>query len=498
MGRHTGNFLLGTVFLSAAFLFAMSHSTTESAIREHRDGFQLRTLTAGRATAHDSVMAPGHYSDVQPQQFTVIRQIPSGSRIVIGSLDVSGARHRVRVKVANAIVDENGEQSDWLPVYRCSASEVQQHRLQRHYLSQKQNESRFRENCSDTTLQSRIFLTPHFCDAGVVHEPVECRNLGESQRVRVYADRRSVRDLDAKFFCAAMLQRLSTAVETRALPIVEEWIGEVADIDRDHKLSIVVTDLDRHSVPSAEHTPIHGCIRETDFRGNSDFCGDIVYVDPGILALPASEQAALLTHELTHAAICSMSHSKMAESDGHTASGFRNPELQQVPAWLNEAISHFAELKCCEESQNFQRRIDHFLADSSQSPIVAVESVLSLQARRAGSRCAATWFLSQYFSSPQAVRQFLDSSEISLDRRIAGISAQPFDLAFRQWTLSMATTDSDRPALRTMRLHVTDPPSQFSLLGTAFVCIECPAAATTVTIEADTTAQLQVSVLECQ
>jgi len=515
MGRHTGDYLLGVIFLSAGFLITVSHGTTGSANHIAPDGFQLNVAAPWNALAKEPVSSGMHRFRPLRQQIAVIRNISPGSRIVIGSLDVSGARHAIRVKVATPDSDKRDVPTNSLQVHRCSAADARRRHPRTNPRSHAADghrhtfipindrgrdaigdECRMRECGSDTTLDSRIFLTPHFGAAGTVDEPVQCHVMGESLRVRVYADQRFIRKFKTDFFHLARLQRMSAAVETRALPIVEEWIGEVADIDGDYKLSIVITDLDRNSQSVPERTPIHGCIREADFQGNSDFCGDIIYVDPGILELPTEELAGLLTHELTHAAICSMFYSRLPNSDGNSEGCGIDPPMSPIPSWINEAVAHFAELKCCEESRNFQRRIEQFLADTSQSPIVAAESVLSLQHRRAGTRCASTWFLSQYLKSPHAVQKFLHSGEMALDRRIANVAGQPFDLEFRRWTLSIAAADQDCLIPNSRQLTASDTALTFSLLGTAFTSLECPADVTTLIIEADATAQLQVSVLE--
>ncbi len=511
MGRHTGDYLLGAIFLSAWFLIAMSHGTTGSANHVAPNGFQSNFATPWNEFGNQRGLSRNRSSGPSHRQIAVIRNISRGSRIVIGSLDVSGARHTVSFKVATPDSDQENQPTNLLPVHRYSASEVRQ-RTPRRYPWESQDLSCITINdrdrdaigdecqvqkCSlDTTSRSRIFLTPHFGVVGTVNEPVECQILDESRQVRVYADHRMVSALRARFFSPAKLQRLLAAVETRALPIVEEWIGEVADVDGDEKLSIVVTDLDRNPQSAAERAPIHGCIRETDFQGNSDFRGDIIYIDPGILELPTEELAGLLTHELTHAAICSMFCVRSLDSEVVDEERGIVPAMPPVPPWLNEAVAHFAELKSCEESRNFRHRIEQFLADSSQCPIVASESVLSLQERRAGSRCASTWFLSEYLTSPQAVQKFLHSGESALDRRIAEVAGQSFDIEFRRWALSIASTDRGCLIPNSRQLKASDKAVTFTLLGTAFTSLETPADVTTLIIEADSTAQLQVSVLE--
>jgi hypothetical protein len=303
-------------------------------------------------------------------------------------------------------------------------------------------------------------------------------------------------------------QSLTSAVEFLAMPAVHAWIGAISDVDHDHKLSIVVTDLDHRSRIASHRAPIYGCIREGDFRSHSDFCGDIVYIDPSIFQLPTDELAALLTHETVHAAVCSMHGDDSSGSTDAAQSGSHRAGLQVSP-WLSEAVAHFVELRCgdadagaAEMSENFQRRMDAFLADPAGSPIVAAEDVLSLEQRRSGSRGAATLFLTRWITSAEALQQFL-RSDAALDRRIEQIADEPFAEVFRDWTLSLATmstspsaTSTEHNSLHLDQFSAASDQAQFSLLGTAFRCFECSDDIESLIIESDDAAQLQISIIE--
>jgi len=291
---------------------------------------------------------------------------------------------------------------------------------------------------------------------------------------------------------------------------VDAWIGPISDVDHDQKLSIVITDLDQRGRHATGSSPIHGCIREADFHSDSDFCGDIVYVDPRIFELPTEELAALLTHETAHAAVCSLS---VGESVGavNTAASGSQPSGLPVASWLNEAVAHFVELQCSHGdvdgagvSENFQSRMDDFLANPGVSPIVAAEDVLTLEERRSGSRGAATLFLTRWFSSAASLQQFL-RSEAALDRRIEHLAQEPYADVFRDWTLSLAAMPASASFLtnscRNQTLHMdqlsaADNHAQFSLLGTAFRCFECSADIPLLVIKSDDAARLQISIIE--
>ena len=493
MGRHTGDYLLGTVFLVAAFLVQLSHGGVDS----------KRSLPIERETLPQTALAATPPAAVR----AILTDLPAGTRIVVGSLDVSGKRHSIRLRTTTAATDDAS-----LPVTRFTAG---------HGAGERQTcetngatTAAYRVESSDvhaasgistvswnipsheplsvnliqmTEASPRVFLTPHFADTATTHEPAVCRAVGDSDRIRVFVDDRLLSCAEPEEY-SHWLEVLTSAAELRALPIVETWIGAISDVDQNEKLSVVVTDLDRRTPADSGQTPILGCIRETDFCGDSDFCGDIVYVDQKIFELSTEEITALLSHEFVHAAVCSL----LTDDSGAVRS--------TVPSWLNEAIAHFVELRCCKQSpngidmtENFQQRLDAFLASSEQSPIVAAENVLSSDERRSGCRCAGTLFLAPLIASPDDLRALL-CTDSALDCRIENLTHNSFADVFQAWTLSVATSDN------TTGLHVksiSDAKEQrCSVLGTAFQCFECSDDVSTLVIESDESAQLQVSVIE--
>ena len=522
MGRHAGDYFLGTTFLAVAIFLAISHGESESAIRHPDEPDDVsRTLNTSHLKRETDLRYEPTIADLtlQPAR-AVVKKLSRGTRIVVGSLDVSGGHHGLLVTVGS----DDPVQIESLPVTRCSASDI------RRWQKVKSSSGPI---CRSVETEAglpvvvafdfgsndspgRVFLTPHFIDAGAIQEPSECRLIGESARVRIYVDQCLVQSMnDAQ--CTTWSESLTSAAEFRALPIVDAWVGAIRDVDHDQKLSFVVTDLDRRGRRTSGSSPIHGCIRESDFRSDSDFGGDIVYIDPSIFQLPTDELAALLTHETTHAAVCSIwpDESICAVADADKAESNRSSAESRVPAWLNEAIAHFVELQCCntdvravEMSQNFQRRMDDFFANPAGSPIVAAENVLSLEERRGGSRGAATMFLARWFSSSEALRQFV-RSQAPFDRRIEDLAQAPYADVFRDWTLSLASLSdlSSSPAaqsatfckhrsLRFDLLPAARNHARFSLLGTAFRCFECSEDIESLVIESDEAARLQISIIE--
>jgi len=522
MGRHAGDYLLGTTFLAVAMFLALSHGESESAIRHPYQpddvSPELKISQSKRAT--DRRYEPTIADSTLQAARAVVKKLSRGTRIVVGSLDVSGGHHGLLVTVGS----DDPVQIESLSVTRCFARDIRRWRNAKSSLGPicrgVETEAgipvvvAFGIGLSDSP--GRVFLTPHFIDAGAIHEPAECRFIGESPRVRIFVDQRLVQSINGGQL-TTWLGSLTSAAEFRALPIVDAWVGAIRDVDHDRKLSIVVTDLDRRGQRTSGSCPIHGCIRESDFRSDSDFCGDIVYIDPSIFQQPTDELAALLTHETTHAAVCSMwpDESIGAVADADKAESNRPSTESRVPAWLNEAVAHFVELQCDDEgiraagvSQNFQRRIDDFFANPAGSPIVAAEDVLSLEERRGGSRGAATLFLARWFSSSETLRQFVHS-RAPFDRRIEDLAHAPFADVFRDWTLSLASLSdlSSSPAAqsatfcehRSLRFDLLPAgrnQARFSLLGTAFRCFECSEDIESLVIESDDAARLQISIIE--
>ena len=557
MVRHTGDYLLGTMFLAVALILQLSHASERSAAQQAgRDARHETAVNPSPATITPLSPTPAFARTRTPFRAVnaVLTNLPRGTRIVVGSLDMSGTRHQIQLTSKNKCSPNDNlltvarftaekisrkagaERTGRLSSY--GRSDVNRALLQTAAFEMQPGETKQTSSISHAVfsrtghdyssghrlalqdvsalpltptneLSPRVFLMPHFGNTGAKHEPGECRAIGESQRVRVYADQGLPQSSHSNQM-NSWSEILLSAAELKALPIVETWIGPVCDVDRNQRLSIVVTDLDQLSNPSTDRSPIFGCIRENDFCPDSDFCGDIVYVDQHILELPSAELAALLTHEIAHAAICSMSRNAIAEA---SADPSRNAAFYAIsarttcPPWLNEAVAHFVELQCCDAAEmpsdgaqtfvteNFQRRIDAFLTSPGRSPIVASENVLNMEERRSGSRGAGTLFLAPLISTPRDLQMLL-SSDDSLERRIELLTQQPFAEVFRNWTLVVASTTNDAQRLCVEKIAANFDNQRCSLLGTAFHCFECTDEIETLVLVSDESAQLQVSVIE--
>lgn len=555
MVRHTGDYLLGTMFLAAALILQLFQAPVHSAAKSSRHQIVAKPAFS---EAPGTGMSSVRYSPVDETPSdtvkAVLSNLPRGTRIVVGSLDLSGARHQIRLTSRN----DDSSNNISLDVARFTTESIrpfhkpanmralaQKARSGRDYQSvqtaafelQPEDAKRL-SNISNAVYQpsidaiseddglvntietlttstaeyqesARVFLMPHFCDSGTIHKPGECRAIGENHRIRVYADQCLPQTSSAQLM-HDWCELLISAVELKALPTVETWIGPICDIDGNEKLSIVITDLDQYEMNSTAQAPVFGCIRETDFCPESDFCGDIVYIDQHIFELPPAEVCGLLSHEIAHAAICSINHGVK-----HTKSAnfqqitpfFAELSAAPVQPWLNEAVAHFIELQCNDEAngplhtraelftKNFQSRVNAFLASSNVSPIVASVNVLDFEERRNGSRGAATLFFAPLISTPHDLQTFI-CSEGTLQSRIEDLAQQPFADVFQNWTLGVAASDPDSNFLRVETIEPTLQSQHCSILGTAFQCFECSEDIETLILTSDESAQLQVSIIE--
>ncbi len=128
---------------------------------------------------------------IAPQRTqAILHNLVRGARIVIGSLDVSGARHEILLTRHGEIVRPLGSLSvvsgvigEILPRQLSEDPLSILFRSQQHTLGLSSSAHRNpTDNATSvvglrsvTPLQSRVFLTPHFGDSGTVHEPAKCR-----------------------------------------------------------------------------------------------------------------------------------------------------------------------------------------------------------------------------------------------------------------------------------------------------------------------------------
>lgn len=234
-------------------------------------------------------------------------------------------------------------------------------------------------------------------------------------------DRVSVYATDATF-SASTAKTVATAISRTIRPGVERRIGPIADIDENGSLSVVLSPLAFSA--STDGQPLLGCVRPADFLNDNSVSGDIIYLDPQIVESPA--QAAVLAHELAHAAVFSrLRHWRN-----------RGQKTRMLPPWLNEGIAHACERNMFPDSPNLTGRIESWLDDTGRWPLVpSVAGRRGLSARGPG-RTAGLFFV-EFLQDQQSLIELVDSAILQTDDRI-NVPHKSFATTFAEWTIWMA------------------------------------------------------------
>lgn len=509
-----------SVPLATAAIF-VCFSISDRGARADLDGAPSH-LNPPTSTSH-----PFHLSDVGdssaviraaceatiPGKCGYVVSLPRNSLVVVGSLDLSGAPHIVSVDSNLPGFDSlhvrptNPHQSE-RNCARLSSSDITPPEGTRiapttpvRDLPPSSNDVNFcgvpscRPAAATLSVPQgpriRRFLVPHFERTTMVNEAGDAILVAQSARVSVYLDHllysagMEPRNLATGSQMIERANEVCRHLEATVIDHVSMWVGEVADLDGDRKLSVVITDLDRRS-PVAEALVL-GCVRDSDFLGyhETNLSGDIVYLDSRIP--DGKSLAGLLAHELTHAAVFSLilqSRASLNENGGF-----------QIPSWLNEATAHLVEGSVCEAPAGFAERVRQFRTDSASSPIVASESYLSFSARRGGSRASGVLFLRQLAESPDDLRSVIQSSE-PIDRRIESITGQSFSEIFRVWSAEEAQNAQICASTNSRKFAGNGDRFSHRVFGTAFFCFRCEEPVQNMLIASDSKAELQITVIE--
>jgi hypothetical protein len=523
MGRLSGFFIWSATFLLA--VFSVCQLPDELTYNSMPLACRRIEATAQNVDVRFAEMPQRHSRDAEaagpePDQGVVCRIVaPAGCLIVVGSADVSGAAHEVSVESRRSAscCKLPASVSDAIPVtaevWKLDSPARETHPngnmnarrnssfrlLTDAKAASSDRKSRDGSNIAKNTasINQRRFLMPHFEADAVLQEPALATAICGSEHVTVFMDdqlfssegtanevnggvRRESVDAEDTVENAT---RICDIIETQLMDTISDWIHPVSDLDNDGRLAIVMTDLDRRSVSG--ETPVLGCVRERDFQehATADFAGDIVYLD---YRLPQGDElTALLAHELTHAAIASL-HLKLSAQP--------NRRPHRIPPWLNEAVAHWVELQFCEEPTGFSDRVQQFQANPAACPIVAPEALVPLATRRAGSRISAVSFLQQCINEPRNIHRLL-RSERAFDETMSHISGKPFEAIFRSWSVEQGL-QFQQSASRYSHPRLKDGLTTTTTVhGTSFVVVGGGDTACDVTVTAQSSAQLQVTLL---
>ncbi|MCA9062820.1 MAG: hypothetical protein KDA96_07170, partial [Planctomycetaceae bacterium] len=464
----------------------------------------------------------GDNIETVPRNLTfTIRDVPAGAILVLGSWNQSGGRHRFEITT-----QRDPAQRDSSNVIRVSCNSGDNHRPSRapgRLLSQPTqppNEGRLlKQGRSGSQIPVRRFQVP-LSSGGIQSRPVLARRIAGGQRVVVYQDE-CLPGCDE-----AAMERLCHRMESGIVAFVEQYVGELRDLDGDGQLTLVIAELtarhqlvastlqdgeqvqDRDQVDLAASPPILACVRPADWlHPESDGFGDSIYVDPDLLDAftPAFAEGTtdlgdpgqsdeffrdldgILIHELTHAAVFSR---------------LLGREAADIPEWLHEALAHLVELQSVGADQNLSGRIEFFHSAPECCPVMTHPLQMSFEERRGGCRVAGAFFLQSILrnnddgesGAPVQLLNALLDCRGPVGNRLQSLCDVPLEEVFRQWTLDMALARRGKEPRIPLASDSGD--QSIVILGTASCSLMAHERIPQLTVRVSADAVPQVSLLE--
>ncbi len=269
------------------------------------------------------------------------------------------------------------------------------------------------------------------------YETIDGRLARCGERVAVYVDER-----DLATVSSAALDMIVDVIDEEIPGRLATRIGEVADIDGDGRLTILVSQVLGRM---AEGTAVlDGFVRASDFEhgGTSprSHASDMIYVNSRVQAGPFLKS--LLAHEFTHAVIAS------ARASG-TAHG-KSAEIED--SWLDEGLAHLSERWIDDNWQNLDYRIAEFLAEPHRHRLVVNDQIGLAQGRAHGHRGAAFLFLdwcrTRFGDDLPAKLVAGSKTGVANLEEATGTS---FETLFRAWAVDLMTQASGQNAFETAR-----------------------------------------------
>ena len=477
-----------------------------------------QTLVAEFSEDPDFGCVPSHLTPVRipsdaasAKQTWSLESIKSGSVIVIGSSDTSADRHHLELRFADSQLEMSADQpkltiEKFKEAEFAAIRESAEHRMTRPCLRKPGQpfsipctlgDDDVYAECPPQPPLTRNFSVPVFTGDAAACKVTHAELVANNDLIAVYA----TAGISDSSVCRTA-HHICHLLAAHLLPRLREQLCEITDVDGDQRLTIVIAQLDQR-VPVRNKIckvpRIQGCVKRDDFTlfgeadqasrrslEQNDFFGDIIYLDQ---VLPfADDLAALLMHELTHAAI----YSRQTGSKSQTT----------IPIWLNEALAHQMELSVVSDSSNYHSRRQDFAASPNSSPVMIPDHGESLATRRGGARVAGTEFLRSLRLSSDQTLQLLDLDDPAGERisRICGI---PFEQLFRRWSVQQAldlvnsTSEADQQP-QVICLHQGAALVELCLRGTAFTVFTAGSDLQRLVISTDEHCELQVSVVEKQ
>ncbi len=301
------------------------------------------------------------------------------------------------------------------------------------------------------------------------YQPVSTRLMLESAQVRIWRDELSA-VADSTFPAW-----LADCLELGVLPRLSALYGDIADLDRDGKLSVCLTS--RLGTMAGNGTPVKGLVQFNDFCGElpRPFSNhaDVMFLSPSLW--PGGEAQSIAAHEAAHLAV--FSRRREAEPEGAAIED----------DWINEGLAHYAETACGGNWSNLHERIAAFQREPQSSPLVVVDGQQQGLWRHPGSRGAA-WSFFRWLANEcgeEALAAVARHPQTGW-QKLEQISGRPFDELFRRWSVAVCTEREIRSATN----------QEIVLRGTTHIAVPLPRASRGYRLTTDRIAPLQVTLVD--
>jgi hypothetical protein len=400
--------------------------------------------------------------------------VNSGDRLIISSLDQGAQLHEIQISWAAEPSPSPGTRGPGSKppsidvatinggITRRAAAQDLNLRAEAHQvavverLAAAPNEPTIKSQITQTPLPSRPFRLPRFTTIAdpdlqsvvaaqqCIDNIAVCRQRAASDRVSLYAS-----DVELSI---ASIQELLEAAQTLSTWNVIHGPCEIADVDGDSRLSIVVCELSDGKT-NAE-TRLLGCVRANDFLEDDSLGGDIIYLDYRLLDTPAL--TAVLTHEIAHAAV--FSRIRFWRDKGHVA--------RLLPSWLNESIAHSCEFRRCPNSTNLADRISAYLSSTGRWPLMPNQRGFNVVSARGPVRAAGLFYI-EFLRQSQTLDALIDA-EVRDGTQQPEAADAVFAESFRDWTVWMSERQQNGEVpLEIRSLPEKESERRFTIRGTA-------------------------------
>jgi len=215
--------------------------------------------------------------------------------------------------------------------------------------------------------------------------------------------------------------------DEQVLPRLQPWIGKVADVDGDGRLTIVLTSW--LSRLDEGRLSLGGMVASADFNPSGEppmsNRADILYLNANVK--PGQHLATLLAHEYTHAAVCSIRREQVSLLCLSTTE----------ESWLNEALAHVGENLQGPAWTNLDYRIAARLASGGTAPMS-----LPYEARQHG-RCPQVrgsgylflrWCVSRF--GPDLLTRLVAGPRSGIGN-LEAATGQRFDRLYREFAVDL-------------------------------------------------------------